>query len=69
MEEKIFQEKRSKIMRSIKSQSALENLVSKELWKRGIRFKKNVRKLLGTPDIVTQKYKVVIFRFLFLACL
>lgn len=54
-------EQRSKTMGSIRAQSKLENIFSKSLWKQGLRFRKNVRKLKGTPDIVIQKYKIVIF--------
>lgn len=39
----------------------LEDLVTHELWKRGYRFRRNVRSLKGTPDIAIKKYKVVIF--------
>lgn len=31
------------------------------LWRRGFRFRKNVRHLPGSPDIVLPKYKTVIF--------
>lgn len=61
MTDKITKEQRSKIMGSIRAQSKLENLFSKALWHRGPRFRKNVRKLRGTPDIAIQKYKIVIF--------
>lgn len=54
-------EQRSKTMGAIRAQSKLENIFTKALWKEGLRFRKNVRKLRGTPDIVIQKYKVVIF--------
>lgn len=54
-------DKRSKTMAAIRAQSKLENTFSKNLWQRGIRFRKNVRKLKGTPDIAIQKYKIVIF--------
>lgn len=54
-------EQRSKTMSAIRAQSKLENTFSKSLWKRGLRYRKNVRKLKGTPDIVIQKYKIVIF--------
>lgn len=33
----------------------------KILWKRGFRYRKNVRKYFGTPDMVLKKYKTVIF--------
>jgi DNA mismatch endonuclease (patch repair protein) len=55
-------EQRSKNMKAIRSKgSTLESKVTKELWKMGYRFRKNVRKLMGNPDIVIQKYKIVIF--------
>ena len=54
-------EKRSRNMKAIKSQSNLENKVSKALWARGFRFRKNNRKLFGTPDISIKKYRIVIF--------
>ena len=33
----------------------------KELWKLGLRYRTNVSKLKGTPDIVFNKYKLVVF--------
>jgi DNA mismatch endonuclease (patch repair protein) len=33
----------------------------KALWKWGIRYRKNVKTLLGKPDIAIKKYKIVIF--------
>lgn len=61
MADRMTKEQRSKTMGAIRAQSKLENLFSKALWRRGLRFRKNVRKLRGTPDIAIQKYKVVIF--------
>lgn len=61
MTDNLTQEQRRKNMQAIKSQSELENIVSKALWHKGIRFRKNVRSLFGTPDIAIKKYKVVIF--------
>ncbi len=48
-------------MQAIKSKSKLEDLVARELWKRGIRYRRNVKTLFGKPDIAIQKYRVVIF--------
>lgn len=48
-------------MQAIKSISKLEDIVAKELWKNGIRFRRNVSSLKGKPDIAIKKYKVVIF--------
>ena len=38
-----------------------ELAVRRELWRRGYRYRVNVRKLPGTPDIVLGKYRTVIF--------
>lgn len=38
-----------------------EEKVRKYLFSRGLRYRKNVRKLPGCPDIVLPKYKTVIF--------
>jgi DNA mismatch endonuclease, patch repair protein len=60
MTDNLTMEQRKKNMRAIKSQSALENRVSKELWRMGLRFRKNAN-LYGKPDISIKKYKIVIF--------
>ena len=39
----------------------IELKLRKELWKRGFRYRKNYKKLPGTPDIVLTKYKIAIF--------
>ncbi|MGE8203046.1 very short patch repair endonuclease [Heyndrickxia sp. NPDC080065] len=61
MADNMSKEKRSKTMKSIRSQSELENRITKELWRRGYRFRKNVNSMFGKPDISIQKYKIVIF--------
>ncbi|MEY9869058.1 DNA mismatch endonuclease (patch repair protein) [Peribacillus sp. B2I2] len=59
--DKMSKETRSNIMKSIKSVSQLENIISRALWQRGYRFRRNAKTLLGKPDISIKKYKVVIF--------
>ena len=59
--DRITPEQRSKVMSSIRAKSRLEDKVAHELFKRGLRYRRNNRKLLGTPDISIQKYKVVVF--------
>lgn len=54
-------EQRRKTMSSIRAVSKLESIVASELWKKGYRFRRNTRKMMGTPDISIKKYKVVIF--------
>lgn len=38
-----------------------EEIVRKYLFSKGLRYRKNVKKLPGRPDIVLAKYKTVIF--------
>ena len=38
-----------------------EQLLAKELWARGVRYRKNYKKLPGSPDIAITKYKIAIF--------
>lgn len=38
-----------------------EEVVAKYLFSQGFRYRRNVKKLPGTPDIVMKKYKTVIF--------
>ncbi|MEW4264488.1 very short patch repair endonuclease [Priestia megaterium] len=61
MADKISKEQRSQNMRAIKSISKLEGIVTRELWSRGVKFRKNVKDLKGKPDIAIKKYKVVVF--------
>lgn len=62
MTDSVSREVRRKTMQAVKSKNTkLEEHVSKELWKRGIRFRKNVNSLKGKPDIAIKKYKLVIF--------
>ena len=49
-------------MKQVKSKdSEIELLLRKELWRRGIRYRKNVRKIYGHPDIVFIGLKVAVF--------
>ena len=53
---------RSKLMKKIKgSETKPEVLLRKALWARGLRYRKNVSKLPGKPDIVIAKYNIAIF--------
>lgn len=55
-------EKRSAVMARIKSKDTKpEWIVRRYLYSRGYRYRKNVKKLPGSPDIVLRKYGVVIF--------
>lgn len=55
-------EQRSRCMAAVKGKDTKpEMIVRKYLFSRGLRFRVQVRKLPGNPDIVLPKYKTVIF--------
>lgn len=55
-------EQRSRCMAAIKGKDTKpEMIVRKYLFSRGLRYRVQVRKLPGSPDIVLPKYKTVIF--------
>jgi len=60
--DRLTPEQRHKCMSHIRSSDTKpEIFFRKALWKWGIRYRKNVRGLFGTPDIAIKKYKIVIF--------
>ncbi len=62
MTDRISPEKRSHIMSMVRSKNTKpEILVRRYLFHEGFRFRVNVKKLPGTPDIVLRKYKTAIF--------
>ena len=44
-----------------KKDTSIELLLRRALFKRGVRYRKNVKSSLGTPDISIKKYKLVVF--------
>ena len=55
-------EQRHKNMQAVKSKdSEIERLLRNELWKRGLRYRKNVNNIIGKPDIVFIGKKVAVF--------
>lgn len=62
MPDDLTKEQRHKNMQHIKSSDTkIEVLLRKALWKKGYRYRKNYEKLPGKPDIVLTKYKIAIF--------
>lgn len=56
---------RSENMRRIKSKdTTIETILRKELWKRGLRYQKNVENIYGKPDIVFKGKKLQFLRIL-----
>lgn len=55
-------EQRSRIMRAVKGKDTkLEVKVRSALWRKGLRFRKNVKLLPGKPDIVFTAARLVVF--------
>lgn len=61
MTDTVSKAKRSEIMSRVKGKETTpEIIVRKYLFSRGLRYRKNVKTLPGTPDIVLPKYKTII---------
>ena len=55
-------EQRRKNMQAIKNRdSKIELMLRKELWQRGLRYRKNVNKIYGKPDIAFLGKKIAVF--------
>lgn len=55
-------EQRRKNMQAVKNKdSEIELLLRKELWKRGLRYRKNTNKVYGHPDIAFIGKKIAVF--------
>ena len=55
-------EQRRKNMQAVKNKdSKIEVLLRKELWSRGLRYRKNVNRIYGKPDIVFIGKKIAVF--------
>lgn len=53
---------RSKLMGKIRAKETKPEIIfRKALWAKGLRYRKNVKKLPGNPDIVMNKFKLIIF--------
>lgn len=54
--------KRSKTMSHIRGKdTSIEIALRKALWHKGIRYRKNYKRIPGSPDIAITKYKIAIF--------
>ena len=58
----LTKDQRHKNMSRIKAKdTSIEVIFRKALWNKGYRYRKNLKTLPGSPDIVLTKYKIVIF--------
>ena len=62
MSDTLSPQQRHECMSHIRSTSTKPEIrLRKELWKKGFRYRKNDKRLPGSPDIVLPKYKTAIF--------
>ena len=62
MADDLTPEQRRRNMQAIHSiDTTIELLLRKALWERGVRYRKNYKKLIGKPDIAITKYKIAVF--------
>ena len=62
MTDVLTKEQRRRNMQNIKNKDTkIEVILRKALWKKGYRYRKNVKDIPGHPDIVLTKYKIAIF--------
>lgn len=60
--DRLTREQRHKNMQAIKNKdSEIELLLRKELWKRGLRYRKNSKAVFGHPDIAFIGKKIAVF--------
>lgn len=62
MADDLTPEQRRRNMQAIRSKdTTIELRLRKALWERGVRYRKNYKKLIGKPDIAITKYKIAVF--------
>jgi len=60
--DRLTKEQRRKCMQNIKGKdTSIEIKLRKALWHKGYRYRKNYKRLPGSPDIAITKYKIAIF--------
>ena len=58
----LTKDQRRKNMQHIRSNNTKsEMMLRKALWHKGVRYRKNYKKLPGKPDIVITKYRIAVF--------
>lgn len=62
MADDLTPEQRRRNMQAIRSKdTTIELRMRKALWERGIRYRKNYKRLIGKPDIAITRYKIAVF--------
>lgn len=62
MADRLTPEQRHKNMQHVRNKdSEIELLLRKELWRRGLRYRKNVKTITGCPDIAFKGLRIAVF--------
>ena len=61
MDDLTVEQRRKNMQRIRSSDTEIEQILRKALWKKGYRYRKNYDKLPGQPDIALTKYHIAIF--------
>lgn len=62
MADDLTPEQRRRNMQAIRSKdTTIELMLRKALWAKGVRYRKNYKKLIGKPDIAITKHKIAVF--------
>ncbi len=61
MEDRVSEQRRRNMQRIKSKDTSIELILRKALWDKGIHYRKNFKGLIGKPDIVLTKHKIVIF--------
>ena len=60
--DKLTKEQRHKNMQAVKYKgSKIDIMLAKEMWKKGLRYRKNDKTVIGKPDFTFKKYKIAVF--------
>ncbi len=52
---------RKRMQANVSNDTSIETTLRRALFKRGIRYRKNVSNILGKPDIAIKKYRLLVF--------
>lgn len=62
MADRLTKEQRRRTMQAVRSSgSEIERLLRAELWRLGLRYRKNMRAVIGCPDVVFKSEQVAVF--------
>ena len=61
MNQQVSMQRHKNMSRIRSTDTSIELILRKALWKKGIRYRKNYKLLPGSPDIAITKYRIAVF--------